>query len=74
MVYYGLAMNATNLGGDVFVDFILVQLVDWPAIILFILLLDSWGRKLSSSVCFLLAGAGSIASGLCADNPGRWRW
>ena len=70
MVYFGLAMNSTNLGGNVYLDFILVQLVDWPSIILFIILLDPWGRKLCSSLCFLLAGAGSIASGLCSGSEG----
>ncbi|XP_043199199.1 organic cation transporter protein-like isoform X1 [Amphibalanus amphitrite] len=70
MVYFGLAMNSTNLGGNVYLDFILVQLVDWPSIILCIVVLDPWGRKFCSSLCFLLAGAGSIASGLCSGNEG----
>ena len=80
MVYFGLAMNSTNLGGNVYLDFILVQLVDWPSIILCIVVLDPWGRKFCSSLWFLLAGVGSIASGLCSGteggldtDTGRWR-
>ncbi|XP_037094065.1 organic cation transporter protein-like [Pollicipes pollicipes] len=70
MVYFGLAMNATNLGGNVYVNFVLVQIVDWPSLFFCILLLDPWGRKLCTSVSFFLSGAGSIASGLVAGGEG----
>lgn len=71
MVYYGLALNATNLGGDVYVNFVLIQLVDWPGIIICLFILDPWGRKLTTSLGFIIAGLGSIASGLVADIDGE---
>jgi len=70
MVYYGLALNATNLGGNVYLNFILVQIVDWPSLLCCILLFDPWGRKLCTSLGFFIGGFGSIASGLVADVEG----
>ncbi|XP_037093854.1 organic cation transporter protein-like isoform X1 [Pollicipes pollicipes] len=64
MVYYGLGLNATRLGSSVYVNFILVQIIEVPAAFCCILLLDPWGRKLILSLSFVLGGLGSIASGV----------
>ncbi|XP_043207091.1 organic cation transporter-like protein [Amphibalanus amphitrite] len=68
MVYYGLGMNATQLGSSVYVNFILVQLIEIPAAISCIFVLDPWGRKLSLALFFALSGIGSIVSGVCSSG------
>ena len=68
MVYYGLGFNATNLGSSVYVNFILVQLIEIPAAVSCIFVVDPWGRKLSLALFFVLSGIGSIVSGLCSGG------
>ncbi|XP_055954748.1 organic cation transporter protein-like [Patella vulgata] len=45
MVYYGLGLNVGNLGGDIYVNFTVANIVELISYILCILLLDRWGRK-----------------------------
>ncbi|KAK6640769.1 hypothetical protein RUM44_012466 [Polyplax serrata] len=55
-VYYGLVMNLTNIGGDIYVNTIISGLVEIPAIALSILILLKMGRRWP--LCLTLLGSG----------------
>jgi hypothetical protein len=72
MVYYGVSMNTTFLGGDMYMTFIFGALMEIPAVLSVFFLIDLIGRKA------LLAGGFTIAS-LCllsnlffGDNGEIW--
>ncbi|XP_045198044.2 organic cation transporter protein-like [Mercenaria mercenaria] len=58
MVYYGLSLNAANLGADVYLNFLLLSLCEFPACVLCILLFNRIGRK---KLHFLFMITGGIA-------------
>ena len=62
MVYYGLALNVKNLGGNLYINFTLASLIDLPSCFAAQFLLSRIGRRLS--LFFLLLG-GSFSCLLC---------
>lgn len=62
-VYYGLAMNSVNLGGNDYLNFILSALVEIPAYAFLLLTLNRYGRKRVLCTCMLLAGLFLVACG-----------
>ncbi|XP_076373730.1 organic cation transporter protein-like isoform X2 [Tachypleus tridentatus] len=63
LVYYGLSMNAGNLGGDVYVNFVALAAVEIPAVVLGTLILSCVGRRTLLSAMLLLGGL------CCVVNP-----
>ena len=57
-VYYGLSLNVKNLGGNMYVNFILAGLVEIPSYVLTVFLLD-WSGRRKSLFYFMLGAAGS---------------
>lgn len=57
-VYYGLSLNVKNLGGNMYVNFILAGLVEIPSYVLTVFLLDCLGRR-KSLFYFMMGAAGS---------------
>ncbi|KAM7361199.1 organic cation transporter protein-like [Cochliomyia hominivorax] len=55
-VYYGLSWNTNNLGGNVYLNFLISGAVEVPAYTLLILTLNRWGRR--SILCGSLIAAG----------------
>ncbi|XP_064619847.1 organic cation transporter protein-like [Lineus longissimus] len=62
MVYYGLALNSGRLVGDIFVNFLVSGLVEFPAMAFAIFTLNPFGRKKVHAFCMCLAGTSCIAS------------
>ncbi|XP_055954325.1 organic cation transporter protein-like isoform X1 [Patella vulgata] len=60
MVYYGLGLNVGNLGGDIYVNFTIANIVETAAYILCLILLDRWGRKALHCTSMLLGGIACI--------------
>ncbi|WAR08231.1 ORCT-like protein [Mya arenaria] len=60
--YYGLALNIGNIGGDMFLNFFLQALMDIPATIITLVLLDRTGRKPLQVASFLIGGVGCLAT------------
>lgn len=60
MVYYGLSLNSVNLGGNIFVNFLLVGLAEFPAYVICILILDKMGRKPVYCTSMILGGIACI--------------
>ena len=53
MVYYGLSLGADDLGGNLYLNYILVSIMEFPALVSAIYLCDKFGRKktvLSSAI------------------------
>jgi len=57
-VYYGLSLNVKNLGGNMYVNFILAGLVEIPSYILTVFLLN-WSGRRKSLFYFMIGAAGS---------------
>lgn len=58
-VYYGLSINSVSLGGNKYVNFMLVSFMDIPGSILCLIVLDRFGRKKILSIFYILS------AGLC---------
>ncbi|GAB0089510.1 hypothetical protein DMENIID0001_040640 [Sergentomyia squamirostris] len=55
-VYYGLVLNSVAIGGDKYVNFILICLIELPAFVLCYLIVDRAGRRITLSISLLIAG------------------
>lgn len=62
MSYYGFALNSADLGGDMFLDFFLQAVMDIPAKLMNVFLLNRTGRKFLMVLSLLVAGAGFTAT------------
>ncbi|KAL8570524.1 hypothetical protein ACOMHN_008881 [Nucella lapillus] len=62
MVFYGLSLNAGNLGGSVYVNFQLMALCELMAYVVCLLLMNRLGRKLVHIVCMLLGGGACLST------------
>jgi len=58
--YYGLTLNAADLGGDPFINLFLSGLIEMPAYIISKYLMDKWGRRPTLSTSFILSGISCI--------------
>ena len=56
MVYYGIALAADDLGGSLYLNFVLVSLVEFPAVIIAIVCLNRFGRKKTTIISLFLSG------------------
>lgn len=68
MVYYGLSLNAANLGINVYLDFLLLGLCEFPACVLCILLFNRLGRKKLHFVFMVVGGLACIATVITKDS------
>jgi len=62
--YYGLSLHSVNLGGDIFVNFVLSAAVEVPAVVLGMLGMDWIGRVSLLVICQLVGGLACILAGL----------
>ncbi|XP_060600295.1 organic cation transporter protein-like [Ruditapes philippinarum] len=62
MSYYGVVLNTSNLGGDIFLNFVLLTIVEYPGKILDVLLLDRIGRKKLYVAYLFVGGLAFIAT------------
>lgn len=62
MTYYGLSWNAIDLGSNIYLNFIISGLVEFPAYTFLILALDRFGRKKILSGSMMLTGLTLFAS------------
>ncbi len=69
LCYYGLTMTASSLSDDVFLNFILLIVVEIPAHFFCIMVMDKWGRKLILGFCQVMSGAACIVAGFVGHIP-----
>lgn len=60
LVYYGLSINSVSLSGNKYVSFMLVVLVEIPAYIVVVIVLDKYGRKKTMIVTYLTCAVTSL--------------
>jgi len=71
MAYYGITFSFVNLSDDLFINFIVGSLIEIPANILVILLMDLVGRKPLVSGSLLFTGVACIISGFLEEGSFR---
>lgn len=59
-VYYGLTLNAADLGGDPFINLFLSGIVEVPSAYLAVVLLEKWGRRPTLCSTLIFGGASCI--------------
>ncbi|XP_026679607.1 organic cation transporter protein-like [Diaphorina citri] len=64
LTYYGLSWNTANLGGNIYLNFIISGMVEIPAYLSSMLTLDRYGRKNFLCPCLILSGLCLIVSAL----------
>ena len=64
-------MSATGLGGNIFVSFILMALIEIPSFIFAILVMDHWGRKPIFVSSLFLTGIAAIPAAFMDDGAGK---
>ncbi|XP_045198101.2 organic cation transporter protein-like [Mercenaria mercenaria] len=62
MTYYGVTMNAGNLGGSFYLNFLLMDVAELPGYLVGILLLDRIGRRWCNAGGMLVCGVACIAT------------
>lgn len=62
MVYYGLALNVGNMGGNIYLNFLIVTLIEFPAVLICFPTLDLFGRRIMNCAVMLLAGFACIGA------------
>ena len=60
MSYYGLVIGSSELGGNVYKDFALVCVTEFPGILLAVILCNTVGRKLATLVTLAFGGAACL--------------
>ena len=62
ITYFGLSLYTSYLGGDDYINFFLSGVVEIPAYLLCIWVLNRFGRKRPLAICMLLAGIALICT------------
>ena len=63
MVYIGISSAADELGGSLYLNYVLVSIVEFPAALLAIFCCDRFGRKKTCTYSLLLAGSLTLIVG-----------
>ena len=64
LVYYGLSMNASSLAGDVFTNFTLLSVAEFPGYLLSYLGMCLVGRRATLAASLLIGGLACLAASL----------
>ena len=67
-VYYGLSFGSTSLSGDPYLNFCLSILIEIPAGLFAMAVMDCWGRKPILAFCQFLPGLACVFAGLLVEN------
>lgn len=62
LIYFGMTIQSVSLAGDKYVNFIVVNAIDLPAVILSSVLMQWLGRKWSLFGCFMLSGIACVVT------------
>lgn len=68
LVYYGLSINAIELSGNSYVNYIVVLVIEAPANVCKLIFLDRYGRKRVISTAFCLTGIMLVAYAFVPGN------
>ncbi|CAL8393317.1 unnamed protein product [Arctogadus glacialis] len=68
VVYQGLIMRLGILGGNVYIDFLISGLVEFPAAFLILFTIESIGRRLPFATANIVAGAACFITAMLPDS------
>ncbi|KAM3603205.1 uncharacterized protein V6R79_018304 [Siganus canaliculatus] len=68
VVYQGLIMRVGITGGNVYIDFLIAGLVEFPAAVLILLTIERIGRRLPFATANIVAGASCLATAFIPDS------
>ncbi|KAK1796130.1 hypothetical protein P4O66_009212 [Electrophorus voltai] len=68
VVYQGLVMRLGILGGNVYVDFLISGIVEFPAAILILCTIDRIGRRLPFATANIVSGAACLIAAFIPEN------
>merc|ERR1711962_775546 len=63
MTFYSLQLAANDLSGDVYKDFIYLSLIQLPGVIINLVMMNKWGRKVANLGPLFIAGAACVVVG-----------
>jgi len=69
MSYYGISFSAGNLAGDFFLNYELLMLVEIPAHVFSMFVMDKAGRRLTLTSGLIVSGLACLATGLVPSDP-----
>ena len=62
MIYYGVTMHTRNLGGNFYLNFFILAIVEFPAKLLAMFLLNRLGRKVIHCGCMFIGGGSMLCT------------
>ena len=68
-VYYGLSLNTSNLGGDIYINFFIAGAVEFPAYAYIVWSFSKYGRLKPFGLVYIVAGIALVVS--MAVPPGK---
>jgi OCT family organic cation transporter-like MFS transporter 4/5 len=68
MVYYGLSLAASTLGGDVFMNFTMLSAMEFPGYAISYFGMQYWGRKSTLIASLLVSGVACLVSGFLPSS------
>lgn len=68
LVYFGLSLHSVLLGGDKYINFMLVAAIEIPGIFLPVVTMDRFGRRYSMCGCLLATGAAILGTLFIHEN------
>lgn len=72
MVYQGLIMRLGILGGNVYVDFLISGLVEFPAAFLILFTIERVGRRLPFATANIVAGVSCFITAFIPESESIW--
>ncbi|XP_066928941.1 organic cation transporter protein-like [Clytia hemisphaerica] len=70
MAYYGISLAANDFGGDLYRDYVLVSIIEFPAALLAIYLCNKVGRKKTTTCSLFVAGFLTLIVGFIPMSSG----
>ncbi len=69
--YYGISLGIGDIGSDVFINFLLVSLIEIPSYAFVLLTMDHLGRKTLYVCSVLLTGVGCLIAAFLEDGNAK---
>lgn len=68
MVYQGLVMRVGLLGGNIYLNFLIPSLVEFPSFLLVFFTIERFGRRLTFASSIIVAGASCLIAAFIPEG------
>ncbi|XP_025407677.1 organic cation transporter protein-like isoform X3 [Sipha flava] len=72
LVYYGLVLNLSNIGGNIYVNTIISGLVEIPSILISVVILLKMGRRLPLCITMVAGGIACLFTTIIPSDTEKW--